>query len=458
MTIQVESVSAIKKRLTVVIDAETVGAEYEKVFKLVRKEARVRGFRPGKAPVGMIKQQYGEYIEDEIKRNLVGEALGEAIDTEDIKVAAQPELEKADLNEDGTLTIIAVVETMPEVELGEYSGLEITREEVKILDAAVDTRIEGLRRQHATVSEVADRDVCETGDFVRIDFIGRRDGVAFDGGSHEGYMLELGSQSFIPGFEEGVVGMKVGETKKLNVPFPDGDTRQDLAGQEVEFEVTVQAINKRNLPELDDEFAKDTQLADTIEGVRQKITDDIREAEEARTKRAAKRELIDKLVELHAVEVPQGMIDRQLEYMLRSHKIELAMAGVPIKDDPATDEALKERLAPDAKKEVQSFFIFRAIAEAESLEVGEDDIEARLQEIAKRQEREVAEVSAQYQKDNMLESLKEELLDEKVVDFLLERAKITWDDPLAPAAEQGSEPAVDADDVDDADDAEKTEG
>jgi len=152
--------------------------------------------------------------------------------------------------------------------------------------------------------------------------------------------------------------------------------------------------------------------------------------------------LVEKLVEMHPIEVPQAMIERQLEYSIRSQKIEMAMAGMPIQDDPAADEALKAHLAPKAKQEVQSYFIFRAIAEAEELEVTEKDLEARFQEMAEQQGREVAEVAAQHQKDNLAESLKEDILDEKVVDFLLERAKITWEDPTEKPAEDD---VVDAD-------------
>jgi trigger factor len=437
MTVQFEKVSEIKKRLTVTVDAQTVGEEREKVLKTVRKQAHVRGFRPGKAPIGMIKQQYAEYIEEEVKRNLVGEAIGEAIENADVKIAEQPELEKAEFNDAGELEIVTLVETMPEVELGDYKGLEVEQERVRVLDQAVETRLEGLRQQHATLTEIDDRDVCEMGDHVRIDFIGRLAGEVFQGGSHEDHVLELGSSTFIPGFEEGLVGMKVGETKTVTVTFPEGDSRNDLAGKEIDFEVTAKAINRRDLPELDDEFAKDTDQGETIEELKQHIHDSIEEGEQERTKRAARRNLIDKLIELHPIEVPHGMVDRQLEYLVRSRKIEMAMAGMPIEHDPAADEQMKERLTGSATKEVQSYFILRAIADAEGLEVADEDVEARLVKIAERQERPVEEVSAHYQKENMIDSLKEEILDEKTVDFLLEHAKITWEEP--PAASQEDE-------------------
>lgn len=429
MTVELEKVSGIKTRLTVTIDADAVAAEREKVIKVVRRDAKVRGFRPGKAPLSMITRQYGEYIDEEIRHNLVGEAIGKAVEENDIKIAATPELEKSDFNEDGTLTAVALLETIPEVELGDYKNVEIAREKVNVLEAAIDGRIDMLRQQHVTVTELEDRDVCESGDHVRIDFVGRKDGEAFRGGSHEGYLLELGSNTFIPGFEDGVIGMKVGETKNVDVTFPEGDSRNDLAGQVVVFEVTLKAIVRRDLPEVDDEFAKDAGMGETAAELRQKIRDDIQEAEEARTRRAARKNMIAKLVEMHDVEVPQAMVERQLEYMVRAYKIDLAMAGIPIKSDPQADEQLKQRMVPSAKEEVQSYFIFKAIAEAEGLEVTEEEIEAKLTEIAERQGRPVAEVSAHYQKENMIDSLKDEMLDEKVVDFLLEHAKITWEEP-----------------------------
>jgi trigger factor len=435
MSIQVEKVTPIKTRITLLVDPAAVSAEREKTIKAVRREAQVPGFRPGKAPLDMIKRRFGTHIDDEIKRNLAGEKLAQAIEEHKVRLIGRPELEKEEFTADGALEVVAVMETWPDIELAEYKGLEIKREKVVVLPAAVDGRLEGLRRRQMTQVPVEGRDICETGDVVQIDYEGRKDGEPFRGGSHKDYHLELGSQTFIPGFEDGVVGMKIGETKELSLTFPEMHGRTDLSGKPVAFTVTLKAIMKHELPELDDDFAKDTGRAETLEGLKQMLHDDIVRAEEERTKRRARKELIAKLVELHPLEVPAKMIDRQLDYMIRNYKVELALAGMPLPKDSAVDQELRGKFEPEAKKEVQSYFLFQAIAEKEGLTVTDDDLEAKYHELAGAQGRRVEEVAAQYQKENYVEPLRDELLDQKVVDFLLAHANVTWEDPLPPAAD-----------------------
>lgn len=431
MAVQVEKVSPIKTRLTLTIEAAAVAAEKEKTLKTIRREAMVPGFRPGKAPLDLIKRRYASYLDDEVKRTLLKERLPQAITEEKIKTLGAPELEKEEFAENGDLIFVAVLETWPEVVLGEYKGIEVKREKTDVRPEAVDGRIERFRLHLATFTPVTDRDVCEKGDMVEVDYTGRKDGEVFKGGSHKDFKLELGSGTFIPGFEDALMGMKVGETKEVPLTFPEAHGRPDLSGQPVVFTVTLKSIVKRELPALDDEFAKDTGLADTFEALKQKVHDEIFQAEEGRTKRGARRSLVNKLVELYPIEVPQDMVERQQDQMVRSTKVELAQAGMQISDDPALDERLRARYADEAKKEVQCFFLFQAIAEKENIVVSDADLELKYLEIAARQGRPVAEVSAYYQKENFVEYLKDGMLDDKVVDFLLANANIVWEEPVA---------------------------
>jgi len=431
MTVQIEKVSDIKRRLTITVDAETVEKEKAKVFKTISREVQVPGFRPGKAPLGLLKRRYGEYAEGEVKRNLAAERLDEAIRAENLQLAGEPELEKAEFDENGGFTVIALLETWPEVVLSEYKGLPITRDKLIVLESAVENRLEGLRLQHAAEIEITDRNICEKGDYVRIDFEGKKkDGEPFPGGSSKNYLLELGTQTFIPGFEDGVIGMKIEETKDLELTFPEQYGSKELAGAQVIFTIKLNAIIKRELPALDDEFAKDTGEAETIAELRQIIHDNIQKAEEARLRRAGRKAIIEALVQRYPIEVPPAMVDNQTEYMLRNYKMEMIMAGLPIKQDKEADEVFKEKFRDKAKMEVQSFFIFREIAKAEGMEISDAEIETRLQEIAEQQKQPVEQVSAYYQKENLITVLKDELLEDKVVDFMLENAETTWVDPI----------------------------
>jgi len=440
MDVQIEKIGPVKTKITLTIDAEAVAKEMERVYKKIRREVIVPGFRPGKAPMSMLKRRYSEYAEQEVKSNLVGEKLAMAVEENDVKVMGTPELEKDEFNEEGSLTIVAVMETRPEVELGEYKGFEIEQEKAVVLDEAVEQRLQQKREQFATMEEIEDRDVAEKGDHVRIDFVGKKDGKEFKGGSHENYVLELGSESFIPGFEDGVIGMKKGETKDIELTFPESYGREELAGKEVVFTVTLNAILRKEVPELDDEFAKDTGEAESLDELKQKIHDEILKSEEDRTKGQARRQLLDKLIAAHDLEVPASLVEKQLDYEVRRYRMEMMMAGIPAPEGPEMDQMMRERLADEAKKQVQQAFLLDAIAETEKIEVTDEDVEAELQKIAEQQGRPVEQISAQYQKENMIDWLQEKLKEDKVVDFLFESAKVTLTDgPLAGEVEEPKE-------------------
>ncbi|HPQ69124.1 MAG TPA: trigger factor [bacterium] len=452
MDVKIEKLGPVQTKLTLTIEAETVKKEMDKVFRQIRREAAVPGFRPGKAPMSMLQRKYGDYAEDEVKNNLVGPELAKAIDENHLRIAGSPEVEKNEIGEDGVLTVVAVFETHPEVELNEYKGLEITREKAQVLPAAVDGRLSGLRESTATVVDVTDHDAAQDGDLAKIDFEGKIDGEPFEGGAAQGHVLTLGAKQFIPGFEEGVIGMKVGETKDVALTMPADYWEKKLAGKDVVFTVTLHALQTKELPELDDEFAKDTGEAETLDELKQKIHDQILKQEEARTERQARKELIKKLVERHPIEVPPSIVKDQIEYSIQRMKMQMQMFGMPMPDDPAADDRMRERFADESKQEVQASFILAAIAKAENIELTEEDVELELQHIADEQQRPVAEISAYYQKQNLMGGLRERLMEEKVTDFLFAAAKVTWEDPLekkAAAAEENDAEVVKAEEESD---------
>jgi trigger factor len=440
---QIEKISPVRARITVTIDAETVNKELEKVYRQIRREAAVPGFRPGKAPMDLLKRRYGEVAKQEVKRNLVGEHLAQVVEEHKIQPIGTPELEKDEFQEDGSLIVIAVMETRPEIALGEYQGIEIAREKPRVLPAAIETRLEAKRQQMATVAEIADRDIAEKGDLAKIDFAGTIDGKPFKEGEYKGVTLEVGKAFYYPGMGEALEGMKKGETKNLTVNLPADFPQEEIAGKTAEFAVTLHALSRREVPNLDDDLAKDTGEAETLDELRRKIHDEILKSEEERTISNAKKALVNKLVAMHPIDVPQSLVEGQMDYMVRRFKMELAMAGVQMPEDAEADQRLRARVADDAKKEVQSAFLFHEIAKAENLEVTDADLQAEYEKIAARQGRKVEEISAYYQKEKVVESLRERLLEQKVVDFLYAGAKVTWEEEKAepPAASPPAETA-----------------
>ena len=277
--------------------------------------------------------------------------------------------------------------------------------------------------------------VAEKGDLAKIDLAGKVDGQSFKDGDHKGLTLEVGKPFYFPGLGEAVEGMKKGESKDVAVKMPDDFPHKEAAGKDAVFAVTLHTLSRREVPALDDDLAKDTGEAETLEALRQKISDEILKSEEERTLANAKKALVKKLVEMHPIEVPPSLVDGQIDYMMRRFKMELAMAGIPAPEDKEADQRLRERLADDAKREVQSAFLIHEIAHAEKLEVTEDDLQAEYVKVAARQGRKVEEISAYYQKEKVVDSLRERLIEDKVVDFLFAASKVVWEEEPAAKAE-----------------------
>ncbi len=434
--VQVEKISPVRVRVTVTIDADAVNKELEKVYREIKREAAVPGFRPGKAPMDLLKRRYEEYAKQEVKSRLVGEHLMHAVEEHKIQALGSPELEKDEFQADGALVVSALMETKPEIVLGQYKGLEVTREKPRVLPAAIDARLEQKRQALSTLAEITDRDVAQKDDLAKIDFSGKIDGQVFKDGEYKGMLLEVGKPFYYPGLGDAVEGMKKGETKDVPVQIPADFPHADIAGKNAVFTVTLHGLQKREVPALDDDLAKDTGEAETLEELRQKIHDEILKSEEDRTLRNAKKAVVDKLVELHPIDVPASLVEGQQDYMVRRFKMELAMAGVPLPDNKEADNRLRERIAADAKKEVQSAFLFHEIAKAEQITVSDDEIQAEYARVAEQQGRKVEEIAAYYQKEKLVDSLRERLLEDKVVDFLYAAAKVNWEEEkAAPPAE-----------------------
>jgi len=432
MSVEIEKIGAVRTKITLTIDAETVKKEMEKVYKKFQREASIPGFRPGKAPMGMLKRRFGHYAEQETKNNLLTDRLPKVLEENKINILGAPELEKDQFNEDGSLTVIAIMDTEPQVELGEYKGMEIAVEPAVVKPEEIESQLEYLRQNLSTTKEIEDRAVAQNGDLVRVDFEGKKDGQPFKGGKAENHMMELGRNTFIPGFEEAVVGMSKGETKVVNLNFPADYFHKELAGKAVEFTIKLNALLIKELPVLDDEFAKDTGMAENLEALRQKLNEDLQYAAEDRRKHQIRQQMMDHLVEKHPIEVPQALVDRQIEYEARRFKSSLAQAGLPLPQGAEAEDKLRSHVAERAKKGVQTAFIIEAVAKAEKLEVVDADLENELLRLATEQGRPVAEISAYVQKEKLVDALRERLLEDKVVDFLLSNAKIIDKEPIQP--------------------------
>lgn len=413
--------------LQVEVEAERVDAALERAYRKLVSRVNIPGFRKGRAPRKIVEARLGkEALYDEALDDLIPAAYREALEVTQTEPIDQPRLYDVEIEEGKPLRFRAEVEVKPEAELGEYKGLEVEKLVEQVEEKDVDHILEHLREDHSELVP-ADRQEVQRGDFALIDFEGFIDGEPFSGGAGKGYLLEIGSGRFIDGFEEQLIGAKVGEVTEVKVTFPADYRAESLRGKEALFKVTVRELKVKRLPELDDEFAKDVGDAETLEELRAKIRKDLEQAAAER----AEREMRDKLVRIvrdnSVVDAPEVLVEGELAEMVNEFARSLVYSGI----DPQayfsrpgrSIEDLKNELRPEAVGRVKARLVLETIAKREGIVVQPDELEARIEEIASGR-RDVDAVRKELQDPDRRAALRESLLLEKVVDFLVAQAKV----------------------------------
>ena len=379
-----EKLEGSKVKLTIEIGAEEFEAAVQQAYLKTRKNYTVPGFRKGKAPRSVIENAYGwiAFFDDAFDI-VYPDAYQKAVDEANIMPVDRPEISIESLGKGETVVFTATVAVKPEVELGEYKGIEVAKQEYNVTDEMVEAEITKEREKIASVSEVTDRPV-QDGDKINLDYSGSVDGVKFDGGTAEGQTLNIGSGMFIPGLEEQMVGMNVGEEKDITVTFPEQYHSNELAGKEAVFHVKVNAIEETILPEADDEFAKDVSEFETLEELRADKKAKLEEAQKLRAKNMRENEVIEKACIAAKVEIPEAMIARQMDGIMNDIRYRLSMQGLSLEDyckyTGATMEGMREEMRGDAERRVKSQLVLEAIAKAEGIDATEEEINAKIDE------------------------------------------------------------------------------
>lgn len=388
-----EKLSSNKAKLTFVIPAEQFDEAMQKAYLKNRSRINVPGFRKGKAPRGLIERMYGEAVfYDDALEMLFPDAYDAAIAEYDLKPVDRPEVNVDEIGAGQDLKFTAEVFVRPDVELGQYKGLEVEVTKQTVTEDDINARIEQDRQKAARTIDVEDRPV-EDGDTVNLDYAGSVDGVAFAGGTAQGQSLTIGSHQFIPGFEEQMVGMAIGEEKDLNVTFPEQYHSEELAGKAAVFHVKVNSIQKTEMPELDDDFAADVSDFDTFEAYKANIVKELEERAEKNNDVTFENALVEKAVENATIDVPHAMIHEQLHYMMREMEMRMAYQGLRMEDylkyTGQTREQLEASYHGEAEKRVRIELTLDAIRKAEGIEPTEDEIKVQIEEQAKRMGQEV---------------------------------------------------------------------
>ena len=411
-------------KLEITIEAEKFDNAMKKVYFQNAKYFNIPGFRKGKAPMNIVEKYYGEQIFYEDAFNEVAtEAYEEAIKENKIEAVSRPEVDIAQMEKGKDLIFSAVVQTKPEVKLGKYKGVEIEKIEYKVDKKAVDHELGHMQEHNSRLITVDDRPL-ENGDTATIDFEGFVDGVAFDGGKAEGHELEIGSGAFIPGFEEQLVGMEIDGEKEIKVTFPKEYFSKDLAGKDATFKVKLHEIKKKELPELDDEFAKDVSEFDTLDELKKSIKEKLTKNNEQRAKYETEDAAIKAVCEESELDVPSGMIELEIDNMLKDFEQRLAYQGLNLEQYlkmlGKTEEEIRKEYEPQAIEAIKSRLVLEAVIKAEKIEASEEEVKAKMEEMAKSYGKDVEELS---KNENLKNYLEDGIKSEKALEFIVANAK-----------------------------------
>jgi len=426
MQVNVEQLSSVRKKISFEIPAERVQAETEKVFAEIRKRAVIPGFRKGKAPQSLIKKSYHDQVEGDVMKNLFNDTYFKYIQENSLFPVGYPILDTDSIIVEGApFKYSATIEVYPEVTVQNYEGFELVKEKYAVDQSAVDARINQMRESMSQLNLLAEARPAASGDHVTIDFEGYVNGVKLEGGDATDHQLELGSNSFIPGFEEQVAGMIVDEQKRISLVFPEPYHSAELAGKPVEFAVTLKEIKVKEMPELDDAFAQEFGEFETLVDLQAKVAETIEKQEKERIERDFKDSLMKMLVERNDFDLPEAMIDRQLSSMLENTKQRLQYQRMTLEMMGLDEESYKVQFRPVAASQVKGALLLHELATKVGIEIAEGDIEAQLHKIAAESGQDYDRISKYYLKsDEAKQNLEEQIREEKVVDLIVSKSII----------------------------------
>ena len=418
--------NANEVKLNVTIEAEKFDEAIKKVYFKSAKYFNIPGFRKGKAPMNIVEKYYGkEIFYEDAFNEVVPEELEKAVEDNKLQVVSRPDIEVTQIGKGQDLIFTAVFQTKPEAELGKYKGVEIRKIEYKVTDEDIEHELGHMQEHNSRLISVEDRPV-EKGDIANINFEGFVDGVAFEGGKAENHDLEIGSNTFIPGFEDQIIGMKIDEEKDIKVKFPDEYFSKDLAGKDATFKVKVNEIKKKELPTLDDEFAKDVSEFDTLKELKESIKEKQQKQNDERAKYETQDAVMKAVCENVKVDIPSGMIETETENMIKDMEQRLAYQGLKLDQYlqmmGKTREEMQKEYEPQATDAIKSRLAIEAVIKAEKIEVADIDVDEKIKEMAKNYGRENDE---EFMKnENVRNYIKQGLESEKALEFLVENAKI----------------------------------
>jgi len=429
-----ESTNALERRIDLSISMETVEAQVQARLKQLSRTVKMPGFRPGKVPLKMVEQTHGGQARSEAIGAAVEQAFGQKLQEEKLRIAGQPRIEPKESGAEGAMEFTAVFEVYPEITLGDLSERQIERPSLDVTDAEVDKTIEVLRKQRTTY-EAAEREAAAE-DRVVIDFTGRKDGEVFQGGEATDFPFVVGAGSMLKDFEDAVVGMKAGDTKKFNMTFPEDYHAAELAGKEVEFEITVKEVGAAKLPEIDGDFAKALGVADgDVTKMRAEVKANLEREVSHRLKARVKEQAMDALLDAHPIEVPRALVAREAEQMAANARRDMEQRGMATKDLPISAEWFVEQ----AQRRVKLGLVLAELVKAKDLYAKPEQVRALVEDFAASYEDPKEVIDWYYTQPERMAQAEALVIEDNAVEWVLANAKteeksIDFDELMGSAA------------------------
>jgi trigger factor len=422
MKINFAELSPVQRKVQIELPADQVAGEFSRAYHNLGKRVRVKGFRAGKAPRSVLQGIYGDEIREQVRSQLVEHSLGEVIKDRGLQIVSRPEIDAAELRENGDFSFSAVFEVKPDIDVKNYLDIDVKKARIAVTDDQVDEALKRLQQSHARLEPVTDRTVAERGDFIAVDFAGSVDGKPFSGGKGENYVIEIGAGQALPQFDDALQGAKQGEEKQIKITYPEDYPNRGLAGKTAEFSLVVREIKQKVLPTIDDEFAKDHGECSSLEElkgvIRQRLESELAQYQQEELKE----QILNHLIESHSFEPPASMVERQTRYLLERN-------GTPSPNSPegktaATTEETRKALQARAVRQVQATLLVEKISQLEKIDVEDRDVQERIDKLVRAAGERGKTLRDFYSRPESRADLRTQIAFERTLDFLLQRANV----------------------------------
>jgi trigger factor len=426
MKVHVEEISPIKKKVHVEVPEDHVAKEIDSFYDELKKKAKIKGFRPGKAPRSILERYFKDYTTGEVLQRLIQETFPKALSEVSCSPVAPPAFDPQELESGKPFRYAAIVEVKPEIKIEDYAGLNLEGKKEDVGDKELEERLKSLQNLHAQLKTISEPREIRTGDYVILDYDAKMDGRPLDEGKGIDVTVEVGSGRFIPTLEEKLIGLKPENEKDVDVSFPADYAYKKWAGKTIGFHVKVKEIKEKILPALDEEFAKDLGGFDSLEALKVKLREDMQKAKEMALDRHFKDQIVDQLLQKNSFEIPPSLVEDQNQALVSEAKLRLASQGMNLKDMDISEDKLREDYRAVAERQVKTYLILEKIAGQEGISVSDEEVQDRLKEISERSHQKLDAVKRYYEKNGLIPEIQAGILSDKTLNFLLEKSHIKY--------------------------------